>query len=129
MKTETVKTTIEIQRIKDSERFSKQDEVAMEYNLDIPLKNGEVVHVTCTPAHLEEMILARRYLAGDLTEEECAGAQEVLTEVSLEEIFSIPFPLYISMHSCAHSRLSQITDLDFQTNRELYGKFLPVKLL
>ena len=60
MKTETVKTTIEIQRIKDSERFSKQDEVAMEYNLDIPLKNGEVVHVTCTPAHLEEMILAAR---------------------------------------------------------------------
>jgi FdhD protein len=109
MKTETVKTIIEIQRIKDSERFSKQDEVAMEYNLDIPLKNGEVVHVTCTPAHLEEMILARRYLAGDLTEEERAGAQEVLTEVSLEEIFRIahdsfenPGPLFVTT-GCAHS--------------------------
>lgn len=126
MKTETVKTTIEIQRIKDSERFSKQDEVAMEYNLDIPLKNGEVVHVTCTPAHLEEMILARRYLAGDLTEEERAGAgiknadtkdteiqdtetQDILTEVSLEEIFRIahdsfenPGPLFVTT-GCAHS--------------------------
>ncbi len=132
MKTETVKTTIEIQRIKDSERFSKQDEVAMEYNLDIPLRNGEVVHVTCTPAHLEEMILARRYLAGDLTEEECAGAGiknadtkntemqdtetqdtemqfDTLTEVSLGEIFRIahdsfenPGPLFVTT-GCAHS--------------------------
>ena len=121
MKTETVKTTIQIQRIKDSERFSKQDEVAMEYNLDIPLKSGEVVHVTCTPAHLEEMILARRYLAGDLTEEERAGAgiknadtkdtetQDILTEVSLEEIFRIahdsfenPGPLFVTT-GCAHS--------------------------
>lgn len=122
MKTETVKTTIEIQRIKDSERFSKQDEVAMEYNLDIPLKSGDVVHVTCTPAHLEEMILARRYLAGDLTEEERAGAgiknadtkdaemqSDILTEVSLEEIFRIahdsfenPGPLFVTT-GCAHS--------------------------
>ena len=127
MKTETVKTTIEIQRIKESERFSKQDEVAMEYNLDIPLKSGDVVHVTCTPAHLEEMILARRYLAGDLTEEECAAAgiknadtkdtemqdtemqSDTLTEVSLEEIFRIahdsfenPGPLFVTT-GCAHS--------------------------
>ena len=94
----------------------------MEYNLDIPLKSGDVVHVTCTPAHLEEMILARRYLAGDLTEEERAGAgiknadtkyaemqSDILTEVSLEEIFRIahdsfenPGPLFVTT-GCAHS--------------------------
>lgn len=146
-----VKTTIEIQRIKGTDRFSKPDEVAIEYNLDIPLKNGEVVHVTCTPSYLEEMTLARRYLAGDLAgeeynqegkrsvrtahdefgmknteqvqkqkcetehdsendeETEAAMTTDLLTEVSLEEIFRIahdsfenPGPLFVTT-GCAHS--------------------------
>lgn len=110
------KKIIEICRIQDHVIRKKEDEVAVEYELDIILQNKEVIHVTCTPAYLEEMTLARRYLADDLTPEEqiAYGLQKPLTdaelrEVSLAEIFAIardsfehPGPLFVTT-GCAHS--------------------------
>ena len=104
------KTTIQIRRIREQEIFEKDDEVAVEYTLRIPLKNGTEDVVTCTPAYLEEMILARQYLAGDLDGKEYGqDAANTLESVSLDEIFSIardsfenPGPLFTDT-GCAHS--------------------------
>ncbi|MBQ8857684.1 MAG: formate dehydrogenase accessory sulfurtransferase FdhD [Lachnospiraceae bacterium] len=109
------KEKIIIRRVKGDTIFAKEDEVAVEYQLDIPLTNGKVISVTCTPTYLEEMILARKYLAGDLKVEKplvesdsCQG-QEGLKCVNLEEIFRIakdsfenPGPLFTET-GCAHS--------------------------
>ena len=104
------KTTIQIRRIREQEIFEKDDEVAVEHTLRIPLKNGIEDVVTCTPDYLEEMILARQYLAGDLDGKEYGqDAAKTLESVSLNEIFSIardsfenPGPLFTDT-GCAHS--------------------------
>lgn len=111
-----VKKEISIRRVKELNIIEKRDEVAIEHELSVPLRNGKIINVTCTPAHLEEMILARRYLAGDLTEKERSqmglqfqAADNLLTQISLEEIFRIardsfenPGPLFAET-GCAHS--------------------------
>lgn len=107
------KQRITIRRIKDFNIIEKEDEVAIEHELTIPLRNGERINVTCTPTYLEEMILARCFLAGDLTKEELAdlgqATSKALTQMGLEDIFRIarevfenPGPLFVTT-GCAHS--------------------------
>ncbi len=64
------KQTISIRKIKDNRFIEKQDEVALEQEFEINLRNGKKIYGTCTPTHMEELVLGSRYLAGDLTEEE-----------------------------------------------------------
>lgn len=105
------KETIVIRKIKDDRIIERADEVAVEQQISVSLNDGKQITITCTPTYLEEMILARKYLAGELEEENRAavGNTVKLTEVSLKEIFSIakdsfenPGPLFTET-GCAHS--------------------------
>ena len=110
------KESIHIRKIKGNEIWEKEDEVAIEYQVSVLLKNGKVLSATCTPTYLEEMILGKRFLAGDLTEcdslkfpADTKETADILTAVSLEEIFQIaqvsfenPGPLFVDT-GCAHS--------------------------
>jgi formate dehydrogenase assembly factor FdhD len=64
------KQTIEIQKIKDGLFLERKDEVAIEQDFEIKLRSGEMIYGSCTPTHMDEMVLGSRYLADDLTEEE-----------------------------------------------------------
>ena len=106
------KEQIMIRRINHHTITEKPDEVALEQKSCILLRNGEKVHVTCSPSHMEEMILGRRFLEGDVSLEELPASvskTETLKEVGLKEIFGIakgffenPGPLFVET-GCAHS--------------------------
>ena len=102
------KEKILIQKIKEYKTREFEDELAVEEQVCISLKNGEQILATCTPSNVEELILGRRYLAGDLEiAEESEGT--ILQEVALSEIFRIardsfenPGSLFVET-GCAHS--------------------------
>ncbi len=107
------KETIVIRRIQDGTFIEKTDEAAVEQQVELELDEGKVIKVTCTPTHLEEMIAARRFLAGATSlfeqEPECEAAEHILKQVSLAEIFAIakdsfenPGSLFADT-GCAHS--------------------------
>lgn len=112
-----VKETIKIGKIRENIILEKDDEVALEHYIEIPLRDGTKISATCTPSYLEEMVIAKRYLANDLTAEELERWQmaekqsEKLESVHLSEIFEIaensfenPGPLFVEtgcVHSCA----------------------------
>lgn len=102
------KEKILIQKIKEYKTREYEDELAVEEQVCISLKNGEQIFVTCTPSNVEELILGRKYLAGDLEMAEETG-EITLQEVALSEIFRIardsfenPGPLFVET-GCAHS--------------------------
>ena len=64
------KQTIEIRKIKEGLFLEREDEVALEQDFEIRLQNGEMIYGSCTPTHMEEMVLGSRYLADDLSDEE-----------------------------------------------------------
>ena len=109
------KQTIEIRKIRDGMFSERKDEVAIEQEFEIKLQNGEVIYGTCTPTHMEEMILGSRYLAEDLTEEERknygldVGEFCALQSVNVEEIFRVADECFENPGSlfadtgCAHS--------------------------
>lgn len=106
------KDTVFIQKIKEDQIFEKQDEVALEQPYEIVLRNGQRISGTCTPTHMEELILAERYLEGDFTDEELALVKKTkapLESVKIEEIFRVandcfehPGSLFADT-GCAHS--------------------------
>ena len=109
------KQTIEIRKIKDGAFLNQEDEVAIEQEFEIKLQNGEMIYGSCTPTHMEEMVIGSRYLAGDLTEEErkIYGLDKeilyFLESVNAEEIFQVanecfehPGSLFADT-GCAHS--------------------------
>jgi formate dehydrogenase accessory protein FdhD len=109
------KQTIEIRKIKDGLFLERKDEVAIEQDFEIRLQNGEMIYGSCTPTHMEEMVLGSRYLAEDLTEEEKAAygldSHEIgmLESVNIEEIFQVANECFENPGSlfadtgCAHS--------------------------
>ena len=109
------KQTIEIRKIKDGLFLERKDEVAIEQDFEIRLQNGEMIYGSCTPTHMEEMVLGSRYLAEDLTEEERAvygldsGEVGILESVDIEEIFNVAEECFENPGSlfadtgCAHS--------------------------
>ena len=109
------KQTIEIRKIKDGLFLERKDEVAIEQDFEIKLRSGEVIYGSCTPTHMEEMVLGSRYLAEDLTEEERAvygldsGEVGILESVDIEEIFNVAEECFENPGSlfadtgCAHS--------------------------
>ena len=109
------KQTIEIRKIKDGLFLERKDEVAIEQDFEIKLQNGEMIYGSCTPTHMEEMVLGSRYLAEDLTEEErnFYGLEKgdicALESVAVEEIFQVAEECFENPGSlfadtgCAHS--------------------------
>ena len=104
------KETVQIRKIRDGQWMETSDEVALEHNLSISLKNGDLVNVTCTPAYIEELILGRRFLLGDVTEEELELPKEVpLQSMRLADIFRIAGEMFecpgmlFQTTGCAHS--------------------------
>ena len=104
------KKTILIGRIKNGMIIEKEDEVALEHQLLIELKDGRKVRITCTPTHVEELILGRRYLLGDITKEELGIEEESsVGAMELKDIFRIAGEMFEHPGSlfqdtgCAHS--------------------------
>lgn len=109
------KQTIVIRKIKENNFVERNDEVALEQDFEIELRNGEKIYGSCTPTHMEELLLGSRYLAGDLTEEEFKTygleiqKQNSLENVSVQEIFLIANACFENPGSlfadtgCAHS--------------------------
>ena len=109
------KQTIEIRKIKDGLFLERKDEVAIEQDFEIRLKNGEMIYGSCTPTHMEEMVLGSRYLADDLTkkEQEQYGLTKVekiqMESVYVQDFFAVaencfehPGSLFADT-GCAHS--------------------------
>ena len=109
------KQTIEIRKIKDGWFVERKDEVAIEQDFEIKLRNGEMIYGSCTPTHMEEMILGNRLLAEDLTEEERAAyglgnqKKQLFRMVNVQEIFRVADECFENPGSlfadtgCAHS--------------------------
>lgn len=109
------KQTIEIRKIKDGLFLERKDEVAIEQDFEIRLQNGEMIYGSCTPTHMDEMVLGSRYLANDLTVEEqkiygLDKEQSALLEsVDVDEIFQVANECFENPGSlfadtgCAHS--------------------------
>ena len=109
------KQTIDIRKIKDGLFLERKDEVALEQDFEIKLRNGEMIYGSCTPTHMDEMVLGSRYLAGDLMEEErCVYGidkeqKNQLESVNVEEIFGVANECFENPGSlfadtgCAHS--------------------------
>ena len=109
------KQTIEIRKIKDGLFLERKDEVAIEQDFEIKLQNGEMIYGSCTPTHMEEMVLGSRYLADDLTkkEQEQYGLTKVekiqMESVYVQDFFAVaencfehPGSLFADT-GCAHS--------------------------
>jgi len=111
------KKTIIIKKIKEHDLIEKPDEVAIEQQFCINLRNGKQIGISCTPTHVDELILGRRYLLGDLSEQEFTeyglleqkSPKKNLSSVTTEEIFRIardsfenPGSLFTDT-GCAHS--------------------------
>ena len=109
------KQTIEIRKIKEGLFLERKDEVAVEQDFEIKLQTGEMIYGSCTPTHMQEMVLGSRYLADDLTDEERAvyglDSREagILESVDIEEIFQVANECFENPGSlfadtgCAHS--------------------------
>ena len=104
------KQTIMLHRIRDGQLKLVKDEVALEHTFTIHLHDGTKVEATCSPGYLEEFVLGRRYLLGDLMQKEYPPQrEETLSSVAVEtvlemtsELFETPGDLFQST-GCAHS--------------------------
>ena len=104
------KETIMLRRIRGGQITDTKDEVALEHDLTIHLHNGGTVEATITPTCIDEFILGRRYVLGDLMQKEYPPQPaEVLSCVEIDsllritqELFESPGDLFQST-SCAHS--------------------------
>jgi formate dehydrogenase assembly factor FdhD/molybdopterin-guanine dinucleotide biosynthesis protein A len=104
------KETIMLHRIRGGQLKLVKDEVALEHHFTIHLHNGTSVEATCSPSHLEEFILGRRYLLDDLMQKEYPIQRpETLEAVAVDtvlemtsELFETPGDLFQST-GCAHS--------------------------
>lgn len=89
------KRQIFIQRVENSSIVEKEDVVAAEHQMEITFSDGSSIFVTCTPDHIEEMILAKKFLAKDFETEELQTYLEgikkggSLQKVDLREVFEI----------------------------------------
>lgn len=109
------KQTIVIRKIKENGFIERNDEVALEQDFEIELRNGEKIYGSCTPTHMEELVLGSRYLADDLTEDERkqygldVQCQNALMSVNVQEIFRAANECFENPGSlfadtgCAHS--------------------------
>ena len=122
------KETILLRRIRDGEILDAKDEVALEHHFTIPLHQGGSVDAVCSPTYVEDFVLGRRYLLGDLMQKEYPPQPEdTLTAIEIEtllqlaqELFDAPGDLFQST-GCAHS-CALVTDNQVQCYREDIGR-------
>ena len=109
MRQDMEKKKIQILKITKKGIQEKEDEVAVEFAYDIELKDGRRIPVTCTPTHLEEMSLGRRFLLGDLDENSGADQTQTMESVQLKDLFHIAGEMFENPGTlfrdtgCAHS--------------------------
>lgn len=122
------KETILLQRISAGDILDTKDEVALEHHLTIPLHNGGSVRVACTPTHVEELVLGRRYLLDDLMQKEYpVQSRETLDSVDIQMLFSIMEAMFenpgdlFQTTGCAHS-CTLVTDGKIQCAMEDIGR-------
>lgn len=122
------KETILLQRISAGEIIDTKDEVALEHQLTIHLHNGGQVTVSCTPTHVEELVLGRRYLLDDLMQKEYpVQSTETLDCVEINLLFSILEAMFenpgdlFQTTGCAHS-CTLVTDGKIQCAMEDIGR-------
>lgn len=122
------KETILLQRISAGEIIDTKDEVALEHQLTIHLHNGSHVNVACTPSHVEELVLGRRYLLDDLMQKEYPPQPtETLDSVEIKLLFSILEAMFenpgdlFQTTGCAHS-CTLVTDGKIQCAMEDIGR-------
>ena len=63
------KERVQILKITGNQFQEKEDDVALEYQYCLRLKDGREISISCTPTHMEELSLGRRFLLGDLAGE------------------------------------------------------------
>ena len=122
------KETIVLRRIRNGELHDVKDVVALEHPITIHLHDGTSVSATITPTNIEEFILGRRYVLGDLMRKEYPPQpQEVLSAVEIDtllqltqELFESPGDLFQST-GCAHS-CALVTDGTVQCCIEDIGR-------
>ena len=122
------KETIQLQRISAGEIIDTKDEVALEHQLTIYLHNGSQINVACTPTHMEELVLGRRYLLDDLMQKEYpVQSKENLDSVEINMLFSIMEAMFenpgdlFQTTGCAHS-CTLVTDGKIQCAIEDIGR-------
>lgn len=122
------KETILLRRIRGGEILDAKDEVALEHHFTIPLHSGGQVEAVCSPSYVEDFVLGRRYLLGDLMQKEYPPQPEqVLSAVEISsilrltsELFETPGDLFQST-GCAHS-CALVTDGQVCCYREDIGR-------
>lgn len=100
------KKEIKLKRITYDGVKQLEDVVAVEQTINIEMISGEIVTVTCSPGHLEEMIIGRRATSGSYVQE---TDSEGITELKVTELLDMakrtietPDELFNST-GCAHS--------------------------
>ena len=122
------KQTIVLRRIRDGEILDAKDEVALEHSVTIPLHKGGTVEGVCSPAHVEDFVLGRRFLLDDLMQKEYPPQpSDRLSAVEIDmllrmtqDLFETPGDLFQST-GCAHS-CALVTDGIVQCCREDIGR-------
>ena len=96
--------------------------------MTIHLHNGGQVTVACTPTHVEELVLGRRYLLDDLMQKEYPPQPaEALDSVEIKLLFSILEAMFenpgdlFQTTGCAHS-CTLVTDGTIQCAMEDIGR-------
>ena len=122
------KETILLRRISAGTIMDTKDEVALEHSLTIHLHNGGQVTVACTPSHVEELVLGRRYLLDDLMQKEYPPQPTgALNSVEIDLLFSILEAMFenpgdlFQTTGCAHS-CTLVTDGAIQCAMEDIGR-------
>lgn len=122
------KETILLQRINAGDIIDTKDEVALEHHLTIHLHKGGSVSVACTPTHVEELVLGRRYLLDDLMQKEYpVQSSQTLDSVEIKLLFSIMEAMFenpgdlFQTTGCAHS-CTLVTDGQIQCAMEDIGR-------
>lgn len=100
------KNSIEIKKITGDGIKSFNDEIAVEQMVNIEMISGEIITITCSPGHLEELILGRRATGGSLKQEtDSNGISELNVKDMLymaKQTIDAPAELFNST-GCAHS--------------------------
>ena len=122
------KETILLKRITAGQILDTKDEVALEHYLTIHLHSGGSIQVACTPTHVEELVLGRRYLLDDLMQKEYpVQPKETLDSAETGMLFSIMEAMFenpgdlFQTTGCAHS-CTLVTDGKIQCAMEDIGR-------
>ncbi len=114
------KTTIKIKKIRDNQLLEKMDEVALEQQVRIPLCGGRELLVSCTPTHVEELILGRRYLLRKLPNQEFPNYESSVLEFSQQKVNSLSKEVEKQLTAVTTKEIFQIARDSFENPGSLF---------